>query len=324
MNPSAEAILRCELCSKPFDKGESVVANAAFTRAVIGLVTDDTKEASLKRHSYYCRDKKGTSRKIRIRSCELCVRAKTRCDGARPSCGRCAGRQISCVYPISKANFKPRINTSMASMSQPDIDGSTVLANAISASPLLNKSSGYVGATDSVMSSLSTPSSLGLPDWGIPHGDLSFENRWGPVILPLSPLGQRDAWTDQTFIAAQSDSPPIPRMPDYHLRSFGQSNSIKFLTSPSATLMTHILASFPKMMYSPGSLPPFVHPYSLGNNLNNFNAGFESLATCATLMQILSGGTPGSRRLFWKNVRLECERLKVEVHMIYPAIWAFI
>ena len=85
--------------------------------------------------------------------------------------------------------------------------------------------------------------------------------------------------------------------------------------------MTHILTSFPKMMYSPGSLPPYIHPYSLGNNLQNSEEGFESLTTCVTLMQMLSSGALGSRKLFWKNVRLECERLQVEASTTFPDSW---
>jgi hypothetical protein len=272
----------------------------------------------LKRYLYYCRDKRGTSRKTRIRSCEACVKAKTRCDGARPSCARCVARNVSCVYSIQRAKSISRVSTGMNSTCRPEDDSGTTLVNGTSQPLVLQETAEYVEATDIFPGPVSTPSSFGLPDWGLPHGELSFENEWGPVLLPMPLQGQRDAWTDQTFIARRSDPQIIPRMPDYHLRSFGQSQSITTRTSPSATLMTHILTSFPKMMYSPGSLPPFIHPYSLGNNSHNSEEGFESLVTCATLMQMLSSGAPGTRRLFWKNVRLECERLQIEVHTTFP------
>lgn len=275
------------------------------------MLSDDTTEASLKRHLYYCREKRATGRKIRIRSCEACVKAKTRCDSTRPSCARCAARNRSCVYSVPKAKSKPRVDADMEPIHPPENVSGTALANAIPDPLFPHETAGHGEGTNSLLSSASTPLSLGLPDWGLPHGDLNFENKWGPVILPFSLLGQRDAWTHQTFMAAQSQ--PIQRMPNYHLRSFGQSKSITVRTSLSATLMTHILTSFSKMMYSPGSLPPFIHPYSLGNNLHNPNDGFESLTTCAALMQMLSSGAPGGRKLFWKNVRLECERLQIEV-----------
>lgn len=150
-------------------------------------------------------------------------------------------------------------------------------------------------------------------------GDTRPTNKFGPSVPMLSQLGRRDRWTDQTLMADQSEAYSIPRMPTYHLRSFAQSKSITGRTSPSATLMTHMLTSFPRAMYSPGSLPPFIHPYSLGNNAHNPNEGFESLTTCVTLMQMVSGAAPGSRKLFWKNVRLECERLQVEVFL--NALW---
>lgn len=187
------------------------------------------------------------------------------------------------------------------------------LTNRTMSPMLFDTTTEYVEATDNLPGSVFTPPSLGLPDWGLPHGDLIFKNKWGPVIFPFSPPDQRDVWADQRLIAARSGSQVIPRMPDCHLRSFGQSKSVTARTSPSAILMTHILTSFPRTMYSPGSLPPFIHPYSLRNNLQNPEEGFESLTTCVTLMQMVSSGASGSRKLFWKNVRLECERLQVEV-----------
>ncbi|KAF2622529.1 hypothetical protein BU25DRAFT_210277 [Macroventuria anomochaeta] len=102
-------------------------------------------------------------------------------------------------------------------------------------------------------------------------------------------------------------------MTTYNSRSFTQSKALTGKSSAIATLMTHILASYPLMMYTPNSSPPFIRPYSLSQHPHTQSHGFESLTTCASLMQMLSSRAPGGRKLFWKNVGLECERLQVEL-----------
>lgn len=246
------------------------------------------------------------------------MKAKTRCDGARPSCARCVARHISCVHPTSKAKSKPRVNFEVDPTYLSDNVSDETLIHSNTSQMLFDTITEYAEATDNLPGSVFTPPSLRLPGWGITHGDLSFKDRWGSAISTFSPPAQIDVWSDQILIAAQSSPQVIPRMPDYHLRSFGQSKSVTARTLPSATLMTHILTYFPRMMYSTGSLPPFIHPYSLGTNVHNPREGFESLTTCVNLMQMISSGAPGSCKLFWKNVRFECERFQAEVP--YPPI----
>ena len=123
-----------------------------------------------------------------------------------------------------------------------------------------------------------------------------------PRILPGSQITHR-VWPQ---------SPSIPMMPSYTLRSFARSRAAARF-SPTATLMTHILTSYPRMMYTPSSLPPFIHPYSMKQSSHNHSSAFESLSTCVSLTQMASSQALGARKLFWKNVRLECERLQCEV-----------
>jgi hypothetical protein len=98
-------------------------------------------------------------------------------------------------------------------------------------------------------------------------------------------------------------------MPTYHMRSFTQrpTTTATGITNPTATMMLRILTSYPIMLRDPKNPPPFIHPSFLDSR------SLESLDTCASLVQMLASGVKGSKKLLWKNVRLECERLGVQV-----------
>ncbi|KAF2720483.1 hypothetical protein K431DRAFT_270669 [Polychaeton citri CBS 116435] len=77
-----------------------------------------------------------------------------------------------------------------------------------------------------------------------------------------------------------------------------------------ATLILHNLKSFPLMMLRHNSLPPFIHSSVLAPNADN--QSIEPLTNCISLMHMISSNVQGSRKLFWKNVRSECEYLRQE------------
>ncbi|KAI5201221.1 hypothetical protein AUEXF2481DRAFT_28273 [Aureobasidium subglaciale EXF-2481] len=54
-------------------------------------------------------------------------------------------------------------------------------------------------------------------------------------------------------------------------------------------------------------LPPFIHPASMA--LSD-DSDMEPLANCLSLMHMLGGGFRGSRKLLWRNVRSESERMR--------------
>jgi hypothetical protein len=247
-----------------------------------------------------------------MRSCEACIKAKTRCDNARPCCARCASRHVPCAYSMGIRMSKVSDKTSLHQKSYQDIIKDKGVPDALSTRSSIETTEPIEGAADLLDFSFANQG-FGLPDWGLPHSDFSLMNEWGPFVPLLPQSGQRDGRMDLTPMVIQAEGQTIPRMPNYHLRSFTQSRSITGRVPSSAKLMTQMLTSFPRTMYNPGSLPPFIHPYSLGTNSHNPDKGFESLTTCMTLMQMVSSGAPSNRKLFWKNVRLECERLQVEV-----------
>ena len=75
----------------------------------------------------------------------------------------------------------------------------------------------------------------------------------------------------------------------------------------TGNLILHTLKSYPSMMVRHNTLPPFIHP-SL-TSLNVENDDIEPLNNCISLSYVLNSGVKGSRKLFWRNVRMECERL---------------
>jgi hypothetical protein len=99
----------------------------------------------------------------------------------------------------------------------------------------------------------------------------------------------------------------IPSMPTYNLRSFRQNPALKGGGLTTAMLMIRVLSMYPVMMQNPDALPPFIHPTSL------CDTAAQPLITCVSLMQMVSICAPGSKRLLWKNVRMECERMQIEV-----------
>ncbi|KAK8108096.1 uncharacterized protein PG998_010109 [Apiospora kogelbergensis] len=96
----------------------------------------------------------------------------------------------------------------------------------------------------------------------------------------------------------------IPRSPSNNNRSIIRRAKIKTGAQRVATLIYHTLKSYPLMMMRDNALPPFIH-----QQMASSDTGSESLHNCISLMHLHNSGLPGSRKLFWRNVRQECERL---------------
>ena len=100
----------------------------------------------------------------------------------------------------------------------------------------------------------------------------------------------------------------IPAVPTSNPRSFIQRSNMKAGTERTATLIRHMLKSYVLKMLRHKSLPPFIHPY-----LVSAEFAMEPLDNCINLVHMISGEMKGGRKLFWRNVRMECERLCAEV-----------
>ena len=120
--------------------------------------------------------------------------------------------------------------------------------------------------------------------------------------------------TDQTVQVHETIPSPnvsIPTIPTNTIRSLIQRPKLRAGAQRIANLILRTLKSYPLMMLRHNTLPPFIHPRLISSDAeNNY---MEPLTNCISLVHMISSGIQGSRKLFWKNVRLECERLCEEV-----------
>lgn len=103
---------------------------------------------------------------------------------------------------------------------------------------------------------------------------------------------------------------PIPPIPTYP-RSLIHRPKMNPGPQRVANLILRTLKSYPRMMLRHNTLPPFIHPRSVSSNAGKDH--MEPVANCVNLVRMISNGVQGSRKLFWRNVRLECEHLCEEV-----------
>jgi hypothetical protein len=120
--------------------------------------------------------------------------------------------------------------------------------------------------------------------------------------------------TNQYFHVQQVISSPnvsIPAIPTPTPRSLIQRPRMRTGAERIANLMFHTLKSYPLMMLRHDTLPPFIHPRFTSFEVENNH--IEPLTNCISLVHMISSRVKGSRKLFWKNVQLECELLYEEV-----------
>ncbi|PVH91977.1 hypothetical protein DM02DRAFT_605940 [Periconia macrospinosa] len=237
-----------------------------------------TKQLALKRHGYYCRSNtKAPTPVSRRRSCAACVKAKTGCNNALPACSRCSQRGITCQYP-SKPTTKRR-------------------------------DAGETRRGNTIIPTV-TEQAHSLADM-TPTGDspmLFNEMQWN-FDDPLLPDTTDQAFREQSQLnrhhSPQLLNVSISPAPSLTVRSMVQRPKMHPGEERAASLIFYTLKSYPLMLRQ-HTLPPFIHPEYV--SFTDEGTTTESLDNCITLMHMASGGQ-GSRKLFWRNVRQECERL---------------
>ncbi|ORY31402.1 hypothetical protein BCR39DRAFT_526476 [Naematelia encephala] len=295
------SVLRCGHCNKPFDK-----------------------QSTLKRHGYYCRSRSGGSTSItRPRSCIACARRKAGCDNMRPECSRCSSKSIQCHYPANKARTT-RPGT------QHGNNGSTDRGRQISSS--IAQLSTIVDDRQETngLDTTGLDGALVLPDpdfanLGLGSGEEYFE--WINADIgfdfmntqttehhlspgPSAMIPHSTHLTDQRALEQQnlfSSMYSLPTAPSLAVQTLIRRPKMQPGEQRIANLILHTLKSYPLMMLRHNTLPPFIHPSLVTPDADNVH--MESLTNCISLVHMISSGTQWSRRLFWKNVRLECEHL---------------
>jgi hypothetical protein len=315
-----QSVLRCGQCNKPFDKRE-LCFHQILLRNAESMLTVCILESTLKRHGYYCRSRRVGSI-TRSRSCISCARAKARCDNRRPECSRCTTKAIECHFPANMPKDpRPRVRNS---------EDAPIEQRVMAPSSVVDSSSveNYQGANNNDDVIVNSALVISDPDFANPGGeyfdwdypDIDFadflnartdeeaaqypSSGSSALVRPLTPS------IDQTVHIPQAISSPnlsTPSLPRYTLRWLIQRPKVNTGAQRIANLILQTLKSYPMMMLRHNTLPPFIHPRLISSNIeNNY---MEPLTNCISLVHMISSGIQGSRKLFWKNVRLECERL---------------
>jgi hypothetical protein len=267
------------------------------------------------------------SRATRNRSCTACAKAKVRCDNKLPGCTRCIERKVECRPRTSSTahhgkkmhsnnNVRETSQATLTSVSRSQIDLNDGVGNETFATELdfdlIDFGQGWNDWHQVNIDSLELQHPDDQSTAPVTQDSISLlpTDSWDPPLKQQFQIGQMASLTTSS----------IPMMPTYNLRSFFQLPATRGRAQPTTTLMLHILTSFPYMMKSHDTLPPFIHPYSLSATHAHNNTSVEALTTCMSLMQMLHSNVSGSRKLFWKNVRFECERISEGVSPL-PSIY---
>jgi hypothetical protein len=103
----------------------------------------------------------------------------------------------------------------------------------------------------------------------------------------------------------------IPHAPTLKVQSLSLRSQMRTGQQRIANLIFHTLQSYPLMMLRDKTLPPFIHTYMILSDVEIDD--MEPLRNCISLIHMISSGVQGSRKLFWKVVRMECEQLYDQV-----------
>jgi hypothetical protein len=288
-------------------------------------------ESTLKRHGYYCRSRRA-EKSSRPRSCLGCAASKARCDHRQPQCSRCTLKGVRCQYPASRPH-----NTDLrARHSDNDASAEFQEASASSLAGLTASNQVIVDGGDAQLNPLSTaPDSFfmdpvdGFIDWNDLDVDFAelmdsqVQNKTVQPLLPDSPslpaLSSSPSSTSQTTQLPQHDFSfytSIPKTLNPHPRSLAMRVKVRPETQGAANLMFHTLKSYPVMLSRSNIPPPFIHQQLLDSDFGHIQ--LEPLHNCINLVHMIRSGITGSRKLFWRNVRQECERFCQLVSIYCP------
>ncbi|KAL6909269.1 hypothetical protein GGI43DRAFT_394978 [Trichoderma evansii] len=274
------------------------------------------QESSRKRHYYYCRSKLPDTSRSRRRSCAACVRAKTRCivpeDTISEACIRCRDRSTECEFAVaaqrkgeSSGSDVSGATRAAGKPSKPHGD-TTSLALARGSSPSIN-----LEITEFPQGAPNSPISLGWSMENILDTSLKDLKVFGfntPLFVELGIDPLVVARGDETCVVESGISALKPwdiSGPSlFERRTFSKPNQ-----GPLVSLALQILRSFPFMMLRKAALPPFIHPLQISWAETGVGPRQQSLLTCMGLVSLFKTRTDSSKKLVWKLIKLEQEKI---------------
>jgi hypothetical protein len=308
--------LSCPLCYKLFSKGKprsSTCKNAPKAHFLHYLTL--SVESTFKRHGYYCRSRPSDQRVRRGRSCTVCARAKTRCSSEYPQCSRCKARKFECQYIDQTRALSPTatsISTLVSSIStahQANPSAREVLSVLRDGLPEIQAS------MPNKLDVLNTEFTVADKENDMGEDELYSGIMFEYNIMEIEPILHFDS-----IITPNLSSSFVPTaVTEFNAKrnatgNFDTRMTIKSRFQNSASMLLRILYSYPKMMLRTETFPPFIHPVASAEGDKHIsNAKQESLNNCRGLAQIYAIGSQDSRKLLWKMIREECERIWADV-----------
>lgn len=276
-------------------------------------------ESTLKRHGYYCRQKRSgdSSPVTRPRSCVACAKRKRQCDNKRPQCSRCSKDGVGCHYPTAAPSKTTRLPRN-----QHGDDTQLVAEETTLPLEAPNTSISTFGDALQVTSETTNLASFeGLQfDWN--NLDIDLDNFLLPQnnSLDVFPTPRQKSPYLSSISLPPGSPIPLPRQlmpfsaipvsPTNSPRSLVRKMNARPGAPRAANMVLHMMKSYSVMMLQQNNLPPFIHPQMFSFNDDK---DMEPLYNCISLMHMIGRSLPGSRALFWRNVRMECERMKNNV-----------
>jgi hypothetical protein len=282
--------------------------------------TAPTQESTLKRHYYYCRSRKSGSTS-RVRSCVFCARGKAKCDSKRPHCSRCKSKGIECQYAEnSRLEPAPRAHGKRSSDERPRAEPSSMVGDFVGTRFPPNQDDATM-----LNSILSMPlENFGVDSTSWDAAEFDFTDFLEPHSLtdnvdctsPEASLTRHSIFTGQHKHPAEPpmllpDTALPPMLSTYSPRSLVLRQAILDKAARSVQLTLGTLKSYPRGIVHDNTLPPFIHPLLVPHGKENDQ--MEPLNNCMSLLHLVSSGIGGSKKLFWRNVRTECEHMRAEV-----------
>jgi len=247
----------------------------------------------------------------RSRACIACAKAKARCDNFSGACTRCASKNLQCEYRNRRACIAEA----------PDIVFSANSCGTVDILSLDHADTSHleVDGTSmdfSIASNVDERFDCNVAGPDFPNQQ-ALQNMSLDSVLhgPSDPSMLDDGLPDDVWLQAHMNITSIPAMPSNAMRCFARKPALQGPAKSTATMMKRVLIAYPTMMRTREFLPPFIHASYFSGVSNANRQPPESLTTCESLMQLLGSSTGGeaSRRLVWKNIHLECDRVHLEV-----------
>lgn len=275
---------------------------------------------TLRRHKYYCRSRKSAVETPRSRSCKGCSKRKLRCDNKRPACSRCVAKATECQYPTS-SNIKSSPSRRSQNAQCAPTEASLLVTGSVPSEQHSSEATPPEHLFRDRNLQILDPADTTDLDFDWAKIDMGFLNQLDfqgnqnynpqiPTSSPQSPwLRPLDRHASRRTSAVLSINATIPPSLDHTSRQIIIRPKVQTSTKRVSELIWHILKSY--LLMHTTVLPPCLHSSLLSQHEEDLDT--EPINNCLTLMRLFRAGDRASRRLFWKNVRLECERFFDEV-----------